>query len=358
MGGRGRLISLAARTEVLSLLKDAVNAGARQSRACKVIGLPARTLQRWRKSPEEGDRRQLRVQTPPNRLTELERQRIVKIANSAEYGLQSPCQIVPRLADKGVYVGSESTFYRVLRSEGQIKHRARTKAPAWKKPEPLRATAPNQLYSWDITYLPTTVRGRHFYLYLFLDIFSRKVVGWAVYENELSDLAADLLRDVCAREKIQPGQVTLHSDNGNPMKGASMIAMLQELGVARSLSRPAVSNDNPYSESQFRTLKCHPTYPHQPFADLTHARAWVERFVHWYNEEHRHSGIRFVTPSQRHAGLDLNILKQRKHVYAAARMKNPNRWSKGTRDWTRIDVVNLNPSKPDAASRRQEQRTA
>lgn len=349
---------LTVRAEILSLLKQAVDAGARQSRACEIIGLPARTLQRWRQLPDQGDRRPLRVQSPPNRLTQLERERILKTANSAEFGHQSPCQIVPRLADKGVYIGSESSFYRVLRRAGQIKHRARSNAPAWKKPMPLQATAPNQLYSWDITYLPTTIRGRHYYLYLFLDIFSRKVVGWAVYENELSDLAADVLRDVCAREKIQPGQVVLHSDNGNPMKGASMLAMMQELGVARSLSRPAVSNDNPFSESQFRTLKCHPTYPQAPFENLTEARTWVGQFVTWYNDEHRHSSIGFVTPSQRHAGLDIDILAHREKVYTQARLCNPNRWSKTTRDWNRIDVVHLNPAKSDAAVRRQERKAA
>jgi putative transposase len=350
--------SLAVRTETLRLLKEAMEAGASQSSACEVIGLPARTVQRWRHSPGQGDRRPQRVQAPPNRLTDLERQRILNIVNSPEFGQQSPCQIVPQLADKGTWVGSESTIYRLLRSVGQIKHRASSNAPVWKKPEPLRATAPNQLYSWDITYLPTAVRGRHYYLYMFLDIFSRKAVGWAVYENELSDLAADVVRDVCSREKIQPGQVVLHSDNGNAMKGASMLAMLQELGVARSLSRPAVSNDNPYSESQFKTLKGHPTYPRKPFADLTQAREWVARFVHWYNEVHRHSSIGFVTPSQRHAGLDVNILKHREEVYRAARLRNPTRWSAGTRNWTRVDVVHLNPAKTDAATRRQERRAA
>ena len=352
------MIPLAVRTETLRLLNEAVAAGARQSKACEIIGLPARTLQRWRQSPDQQDRRPLRVQSPPNRLSDIERQRILKVANSAEFGRQSPCQIVPQLADRGIYVGSESTFYRVLRSAGQIKHRGKSNTPKWKKPEPLCATAPNQLYSWDITYLPTTVRGRHYYLYLFLDLFSRKVVGWAVYENELSDLAADVLRDVCSREKVQRGQVVLHSDNGNPMKGATMLTMMRDLGVARSLSRPAVSNDNPYSESQFRTLKCHPTYPRKPFADLTQARTWVAEFVRWYNEEHRHSGISFVTPSQRHAGLDMELLKHREAVYAKARLRNPNRWSTETRNWNRIDVVHLNPAKSDAAARRQEQRAA
>lgn len=352
------MIPLAVRTEVLDLVDEAVAAGARQSSACEIIGLPPRTLQRWRKSPNQCDLRPTRVQAPPNRLSDLERQRIMKVVNSPEFGHLPASQIVPRLADRGEYLGSESTFYRVMRSAGQVKHRSRANAPVWKKPQPLAASAPNQIYSWDITYLPTTVRGRHYYLYLFLDIFSRAVVGWAVYENELSDLAADLLRDICSRQKIQPGQLVLHSDNGNPMKGASMLATLQQLGVVRSLSRPAVSNDNPYSESQFRTLKCHPTYPSKPFADLRQARDWVARFVHWYNEEHRHSGISFVTPSQRHAGFDNDMLKHRERVYAAAQSRNPNRWSRGTRNWTRKDVVHLNPGKSDAALRRQERRAA
>lgn len=352
------MTSLAVRTETLNLVKEAVHAGARQSRACEIVGLPARTLQRWRKSPEQGDRRPQRVQSPPSQLTELDRERIIKTVNCAEYRKLSPCQIVPILADKGIYIGSESTIYRTLRRVGQVKHRGRCKAPAWKKPEPLTATAPNQIYSWDITYLPTTVRGRHFYLYLFLDIFSRKVVGWNVYEREMSDLAADVLRDIYLREELQPGQVVLHSDNGNPMKGASMLATMQELGVARSLSRPAVSNDNPYSESQFNTLKCHPTYPSEPFTDLGQAREWVEQFVGWYNDEHRHSGIRFVTPSQRHAGLDADLLKQREEVYKKARERNPNRWSGPTRNWSRVDTVHLNPGRTDAAARRQEQRAA
>lgn len=349
---------LAVRTDTLKMVTEAIAAGARQSRACEIIGLSVRTLQRWNGSPEQGDRRPERVQTPPSQLTELDRERIIKTVNSAEYSHLSPCQIVPILADKGIYIGSESTIYRTLRDVGQIKHRGRSKAPAWKKPEPLTATAPNQLYSWDITYLPTTVRGRHYYLYLFLDIFSRKVVGWNVYENELSDLAADVLRDIYVREKLQPGQVVLHSDNGNPMKGASMLATMQELGVARSLSRPAVSNDNPYSESQFNTLKTHPSYPSRPFADLGQARIWVAKFVQWYNEDHRHSGIRFVTPSQRHAGLDAAILKRRQALYEKTRARNSARWSGPTRNWTRVDVVHLNPGKSDAAARRQERRAA
>jgi transposase InsO family protein len=255
-----------------------------------------------------------------------------------------PSQIIPRLADRGQYIGSESTLYRVLKAESQLAHRG-AQRPAQKrhKPRALFATAPNQLFSWDITYLPTPVMGSYLYLYLFLDIFSRKIVGWQVYEAESSELASEVMRDICTREKVSPNQVVLHSDNGSPMKGATMLATLQTLGVMPSFSRPAVSNDNPFSESLFRTLKYRPTYPHRPFETLLSARQWVSTFAHWYNEEHHHSAIRFVTPAQRHAGLDRALLDKRVKVYEAAKLKHPERWSRNTRNWQPIDIVNLNP---------------
>jgi transposase InsO family protein len=185
----------------------------------------------------------------------------------------------------------------------------------------------------------------YFYLYMFIDIFSRKVVGWQVYENESSALAAEVMRDICAREHIPPNQVVLHSDNGSPMKGATMLAMLQALGVMPSFSRPAVSNDNPFAESFFKTLKYSPAYPRHPFKDLLAARNWVSTFMHWNNEEHRHSAIQFVTPAERHAGLDAALLTRRIDVYEAAKAANPNRWSGATRNWTRTAIVHLNPDK-------------
>ena len=181
-----------------------------------------------------------------------------------------------------------------------------------------------------------------------MDIFSRKIVGWQVYEEESSALASELLRDLCHREGIQSKQLILHSDNGSPMKGATMLATLQQLGVMPSLSRPAVSNDNPYSESLFKTLKYRPTYPLKAFAKVTDARDWVIGLVKWYNHEHRHSAIRFVTPAQRHEGLDVKLLDQRKAVYETARAKNPRRWSGATRNWQRIQAVHLNPDKAEA----------
>ena len=193
--------------------------------------------------------------------------------------------------------------------------------------------------------MPTQVKGIFLYLYLVMDIFSRKVVGWQVYQNESSAQAADLMTDICLQEDIEPNQVTLHSDNGSPMKGATMLSTLQQLGVIPSFSRPSVSNDNPYSESLFRTLKYRPEYPEKAFSNLETARHWVTGFVYWYNEEHLHSEIKFVTPGQRHRGEDMEILAHRKQVYQVAQSKNPERWSGDIRNWEPIKEVYLNPEK-------------
>lgn len=338
------MTSPAARRNIITMVGEAVASGARQSSACVIVGLSLRTLQRWQLAGSEPDRRTTRVQNPCNQLSIPEREQILEIANSVEFGQLPPSQIVPRLADKGIYIASESTFYRVMRDANLIKHRqAARPAQERSKPRAVCATAPNQLYSWDITYLPSGVKGIYFYLYMFIDIYSRKVVGWQVYRDEHSDLAAEVMRDICVREKIQPNQVILHSDNGSPMKGATMLATLQTLGVMPSFSRPAVSNDNPYSESLFKTLKYRPDYPGKAFTDVAHARSWVTRFVRWYNNEHRHSTIRFVTPAQRHAGLDHVLLAARKAVYNAARAANPLRWTGPIRNWAPVREVHLNP---------------
>ena len=198
-----------------------------------------------------------------------------------------------------------------------------------------------RVYSWDITYLPSIVRGLYFYLYLFMDIFSRKIKGWPVYETENSELAGDVIRDICIRECIKPEQVVLHSDNGSPMKRSTMLAILQLLGVMPSLSRPSVSN--PYSESLFRTLKYRPIYPEEPFSSLLAARQWVTSFVQWYNHEHRHSAIGCVTPAERHEGRDDVLLRNREDVYEKAKTIHPERWSGATRNWHQVTEVHLNP---------------
>lgn len=218
------MTSLLQRRQVIALVGDATQAGARQERACWAIGLSERTLQRWQREQCRADRRPARVQAPKNRLSAPERQAVLAVANSDEFGHLAPSQIVPRLADRGQYIASESTFYRVLRAERQLQHR-RAERPGQSrqaKPRALCATAPRQLFSWDITYVPTCITGSYFYLYLFLDIFSRKIVGWQVYERESSDLAGEVMRDICLRENIAPHQVVLHSDNGSPMKGAAI----------------------------------------------------------------------------------------------------------------------------------------
>ncbi|KQV54783.1 integrase [Duganella sp. Root198D2] len=336
------------RQNVMALVAEAVVAGARQEQACAAIDLSERTLQRWQDDARAavGDRRPARVQKPVNALSELERERLLTVVNSKEFGHLPPSQIVPRLADRGEYLASESTIYRLLKQNGQLAHRRAEKPSKPRaRPRALSATGPNQLFSWDITYLPSSVKGSFFYLYLFMDIFSRKIVGWQVYDAECSTLAGAVMRDICTRERIAAEQVVLHSDNGAPMKGATMLATLQTLGVMPSFSRPAVSNDNPYSEALFKTMKYRPAYPARPFANLMAARQWVGAFVHWYNAEHRHSAIGFVTPEQRHAGLDAALLRERTVVYEAAKALHPNRWSGDVRNWELVEIVHLNPEK-------------
>ena len=344
MGGRrGRLITVSDKAEAINLIRETCDAGCRIKKACEMLGIDIRTLQRWQKGSGCEDRRSGPNTPPANKLTDVERTRILEVANSPEYCNQSPSQIVPRLADQEIYIASESSFYRILKQENQLKHRGASHPKTHKKPDELVAVKPNQVWSWDISYLPSIIRGNFFYLYLFLDIFSRKIVGFHVYEKEAAEYAAEVVSRAYLEEGISEGEVTLHSDNGGPMKGSTMLATLQNLGVVPSFSRPSVSNDNPYSESMFRTLKYCPLYPSKPFSSIEEAQAWIVKFVHWYNNIHQHSGINFVTPNARHQGLDRVILEKRMHVYEFARQKNPNRWSKKTRNWAAKTQVYLNP---------------
>jgi len=271
---------------------------------------------------------------------------ILTIANSKEYCDLPPCKIVPSLADEGRYIASESTFYRVLRAEKQLTHRQHSKPATHHKPTSYTANGPNQVWSWDISYLPTTVFGLYFYLYLTIDIFSRKIVGWSIHEKQSSELASALMKQACLDEKVNQHQLVLHSDNGKPMKGATMLATLERLGVTPSFSRPAVSDDNPYSESLFKTIKYHPTFPVTTrFETIEHARVWMEQFANWYNSQHLHSGLKFVTPQQRHTGMDKTILEKRNRIYKMAKQQNPERWSRDTRNWALPKRVTLNPDR-------------
>jgi putative transposase len=329
---------------ILALLETAVEAGARRGPACRMIGLSVRTVERWRVEPGE-DARHGPHRRPANALTETERSTVLTVVTSAAYRDLSPHQIVPHLADDGCYLASESTLYRILREERWLRHRGRAKAPVRRPPPTHVATGPDQLWSWDITYLKTVVRGVFLYLYLILDVWSRKIVGWALHEEESADQAAALFLRICDTEQLDPAGIVLHADNGGPMKGATMVATLERLGVLASFSRPRVSDDNAYSEALFRTLKYRPSYPTKPFADLAAAEAWITAFVTWYNTQHLHSAIRFVTPADRHTGRDVVLLTRRRTLYERVRRLRPARWSGAARNWAPITTVRLNPER-------------
>ena len=287
---------------------------------------------------------------PAHALSAAEREQILQVANEPRFAELPPARIVPMLADEGIYIASESSFQRVLRAHGQTRHRGRARAPGRGRPPTTHvATAPRQLWSWDMTFLPAEIAGRWFYLYLILDVFSRKIVGFEVHDSDDADHAAHLVRRTALAEGIHAmaTRPVLHGDNGATLKATTVLAMLHWLGVKPSYSRPRVSDDNAFVESLFRTAKYRPEFPARGFADLDDARAWARRFVHWYNHEHRHSGIRYVSPAQRHAGENRPILEARHALYLQARERHPRRWSGSTRNWSPIEVVMLNPERDD-----------
>ena len=234
---------------ILSLVDEAVHSGARLRSVCHELGLSVKTIQRWRKPGGGEDGRHGPRTVPANKLSVEERQEILETVNSAEWRDLSPNQIVPRLADQEIYLASESTMYRLLREHKQLVHRERSRPAKSRRPNEQEATGPHQLWSWDITYLRGPVRGSFYYLYMIEDVWSRKIVGWQIHEKESPELAASLFKETCAYLKLDPDGLVLHSDNGGPMKGSTMLATLQKLGVVASFSRPHVSDDNPYSEA-------------------------------------------------------------------------------------------------------------
>ncbi len=330
------------RESIFNLINEAVDSGAKKTEACSTLGIPMRTLQHWQNNTL-GDKRPFTKNIPKNKLTQKERDEIISISCSEEYKDLSPNIIVPILAEKGRYIASESTIFRLYREEKMLAHRLESK-PKTKhhKPDELIATGPDQVWSWDITYLSAEIKGQFYYLYMFEDIWSRAIRGWDIHEKQSEDYASILIDRICNEKNIST--VNLHSDNGSPMKGATMLATLQRLGVIPSFSRPSVSNDNPYSESLFKTLKYSVGYP-KSFNSIEEANEWVKNFVNWYNEIHRHSGIKFVTPMQRHSGEDKEILKRTKKTYEKAKKRNPERWSGKTRNWDYIEKVALNPDR-------------
>ena len=347
--GRGKLTTHSNRIKVVNAIGEAVSSGARQFKACEVVGISERTYQRWIKQgmKSKDDRPEALRPEPANKLSLDESESIIEAMNQKEHRSLSPSQVVYRLLDdEGRYIASVSSYYRVLRRYGMINHRGHAKAPTSKPITTHNATGPNQVWMWDITWLPGPVKGIYYYLYMIMDLFSRKIVGWEIWETESSELASKLVTKAVYSENVlildQP--LVLHSDNGSPMKGASLLTTLYNLGIVKSNSRPRVSNDNAYIESLFRTVKYMPAFPHKGFETIENARKWVSEFVSYYNYEHRHSGLKHLTPNQRHNGEYESILKRREKLLNEAKAKHPERWSSDIQDCTLDEVVWLNPT--------------
>jgi transposase InsO family protein len=345
------MIGLEDRQALAQDINAARSAGARLHPACEIAGIDARTLQRWKTQEglTAGDGRpQAARPMPSHALSQAERAALLAVANEPRFASVPPARIVPMLADEGVYLGSESSMARVLREHGQNTRRGRAKAPKASRPPTTHiATAPAQVWCWDMTYLPANVMGQWFHLYLILDLYSRKIVGAEVHDSDDADHAVHLVRRTALAEGIATmgAKPVLHGDNGSTLKATTVLAMLHWLGVEPSYSRPRVSDDNAYAESLFRTAKYRPEFPTKGFASLDEARSWAAQFVRWYNVDHRHSGIRYVSPQQRHTGEDQTILAARHALYTHAKQCNPARWSGKTRDWSHIGVVTLNPER-------------
>ena len=325
--------------------------GARLAPACALVGIDVHTLRRWKAGAGllQGDRRpDADRPIPSHALSEAERAAIIAVANEPRFAETPPARIVPALADEGIYIASESSFHRVLHAHGQMNRRGRAQPPRTSRPPTTHiATGPAEVWCWDVTFLPAQIAGRWFYFYLILDLYSRKIVGFEVHDTDTAEHAAHLARRTALAEAVHamPVRPVLHGDNGATLKATTVLAMLHWLGIKPSYSRPRVSDDNAFAEALFRTAKYRPEFPLKGFADLDAARQWAMRFVRWYNHEHRHSGIRYVSPAQRHAGQDGPVLAARHAVYQQARQRNPHRWSGQTRNWTPAGVVTLNPER-------------
>lgn len=316
-----------------------------------MVGINASTYYRWHEFDNVTDDRRptAKRQAPKNKLSCGEVQTILDVCCQKEYADLPPTQIVPLLLDKGIWHGSESSYYRVLRHYNMLSHRGHSAKPVKRNPPRLKASKPNEVWCWDVSLLKTKVLGQFFYLHLFLDLYSRKIILAEVLHSESADNASMLTKQAVAREKALHAQIprVLHSDNGGPMRSATLQGTLQNLGITRSFNRPHTSNDNAFAESIFKTLKYCPKYPVAGFSTIEEAQSWVLKFTRWYNNEHLHSGLNFVTPIQRHNGKDKEQLKNRKMVIELAKSKRPERWSGDTRNCDPIGDVYINKPKEE-----------
>jgi putative transposase len=319
-GGGGR----AARRRMLMELVDANSSTLSVVDSCHALGVSRATYYRWR-SPKYGPHP---ARKSPRALSADEKQRVLSTLRSQRFCDQAPAQVVAALLDEGTYLCSERTMYRLLEANGEVRERrAQLRHPSYQRPE-LLATGPRQLWSWDITKLPGPAKWTHFHLYVILDVFSRYVVGWMVAERESSVLAEQLISQTCERQGIVPGTLTLHADRGSSMRSKPVALLLSDLGVTKTHSRPYTSDDNPYSEAQFKTLKYRPGFP-QRFGSVEHARQWAAELVRWYNTEHHHSALGLMTPQAMHDGHAPELRQKRQQVLLKAFAATPQRFVAG-----------------------------
>lgn len=296
--------------------------------ACAALGVPCSSLYRHRKAAEPAAPSSRSRPAPPRALSQEEKDQVRDLLDSERFADSAPREVYATLLDEGQYYCSWRTMYRILAAQTEVRERRnQLRHPAYAKPE-LMATGSNQVWSWDITKLRGPSKGTYYYLYVILDIYSRYVVGWMVAEHEAAALAEQLITETCAKQGIEPGRLTIHADNGSAMTAKPVAILMADLGVARSHSRPHVSDDNPFSEAQFKTLKYHPGYPER-FGCLSDARSWGRKFFDWYNKEHHHTGLGLLTPADVHYGRATAVLDSRRAILQRAYQSHPERFVKG-----------------------------
>jgi putative transposase len=294
------------------------------SAACQALGVPRGSLYRARQPKKAPQPRP----TPERALSQEEKDQVRQVLNSERFQDSVPRQVYATLLDEGEYLCHWRTMYRILDEHGEVRERRnQLQHPVYTKPE-LLARGPNQLWSWDITKLKGPAKWTYYYLYVVLDVFSRYVVGWMVAQREAANLAQKLIAESCAKQGIEPSQLTLHADRGPSMRSKSVAQLLADLGVTKTHSRPYTANDNPYSESQFKTMKYRPDFPER-FDSLADARSWAREFFGWYNHDHRHSGLGLMTPATVHHGQAETVRQQRQQVLLAAYAAHPERFVRG-----------------------------
>ena len=321
--------------------------------ACRALNVPRASLYRHLRPSETATPAAPRPSSP-RALAPAEQQRILDVLHSERFQDKAPNEVFAALLDEGTYLCSVRTMYRILEQAGEVRERrAQLRHPNYQKPQ-LLATGSNQVWSWDITKLLGPVKWTYFYLYVILDIFSRYVVGWMVAERESAELAKRLIGETCRKQNIAPDQLTIHADRGTSMTSKPVALLLADLGVTKTHSRPHVSDDNPFSESQFKTLKYRPEFPER-FGSIQDARAFCQSFFPWYNTEHHHSGIGLLTPEVLHYGRADEVIAQRQVILSQAFQRNPERFVRAhPRPPARPTAVWINPPPVPAASEQEQ----